>query len=79
MEILNMVKCINCGVTIDTDNPLEIFYTKKVGIYECQKCHNADLNIEYKEESNKLSIIEIVVLVISTIIIALILYFVLFQ
>jgi hypothetical protein len=74
-----MEKCIVCGATINVNNLQEIFYSKRIGIYECEKCHNADLNLEYKEESNKLNTIEIVVLVITIIIIAVILYLVLFQ
>ena len=74
-----MEKCINCGATIKTNNPEMIYYTKKIGVYECENCHNADLNVRYKKESNKLSIIEIIVVIITIIIIALILYLTLFK
>ena len=71
-----MANCVHCGAFIDIENPQEIFYTVRIGEYECNACHNTDINKEAIVEDNKiLNPAEIFVIVLFIIIIILIIYF----
>ncbi len=72
-----MANCVHCGSFIDTANPQEIFYTVRIGEYECNACHNADINIEaiITEDNRVLSPAEIFVILLFIIISISIIYF----
>ena len=71
-----MAKCIRCGAFIDTAKTQEIFFTVRIGEYECNKCHNVDINKDAIAEDNRiLNPAEVFVIALTIIIIILIIYF----
>ena len=67
-----MANCIRCGAFIDTAKTQEIFFTVRIGEYECNACHNADMN---NSEDNRIHPAEVFVIALTIIIIILIIYF----
>lgn len=64
--------CIHCGAHI---NPKDVFYSVMVGVYECSKCHNADINIEEEKEARKpINFAEVVAIAVTIVTLAAIFY-----
>jgi multisubunit Na+/H+ antiporter MnhC subunit len=70
-----MTNCIHCGTFIDTANPQTVYYTVKLGVYECKTCHNADIN--EPEDTNAINPVEAFVIVLTAIVIMAIFWLVL--
>lgn len=69
-----MTNCINCGTIIDKTNPKTVFYSSKIGIYECETCHNADIN--EPEDTHIINPVEAFVILVTVVVIVAIFYLV---
>lgn len=74
-----MVNCVDCGVIININSSCEIFYTVKVGVYRCQKCHNKEFatynDLVELEQNSLITKMEIFVILFTVFVFFVILYF----
>lgn len=60
-------KCVICGTDINRQN--ELYYTKKIDMYECSRCHNTDIDINIESSNHVYDMIIILIFIIITMII----------
>lgn len=61
-----MESCVTCGTVINPANRQEVFYTVKPSVYECGKCHNADINQDFEADDKKpINAVEALVILVT--------------